>query len=748
MLFSQEFRSFSRKTCTLHDWVAAPYMRRDFVMDALPEKAELTVCALGFYELFVNGKKITKGHLSPYIVNSEQVLPYDTYDVSALLCKGENVLAFILGNGMQNGFGGFIWEFDRTSFLSSPKLAFALELTTGDEKTVIEADENVICHPSPIVFDDLRYGEKYDARREIADWNLPGCDLSDWTPSIHRSCNRGEKILCDNRPIVATQEIKAVSVTPVEDGYLYDFGVNIVGLTRLSVVGKEGQHIVIDHDELIEDGGLYRKSIMFDRPHLAHLNPYVQRTEYTCKGQGIETYIPHFTYYGFRYAFVTGVEAHQATPELLTAVVMNTSLGDRGDFSCSNEIINKLQEMTRRSTLGNFQHFPNDCPHREKNGWTADAALSAEQTLLNFEPEDNYLMWEKCIVRAMNEQGALPGIVPTGGWGFHWGNGPAWDSVLIYLPYFCAVLRDDMRVAEVAKEAMMRYFRYLTTRFDERGLLEIGLGDWCPANPDYTTPLIFTDSTIAYDLARKAAYLYDRMEMPEEASYCRKFAQEMRTAIRKHLLEDTDTMRFISSRQSVQAMAIFYGLCDNEEEKQKALAILLEEIHAQDDHMAVGVLGGRVIFRVLCDMGYEDLAIKMITRLDPPSYGVMIADGLTTLAENVRQPYGSCNHHFWGDISALFIEYFAGIRPNPDLQNAANIDIRPVFPATMCHANAYYNAISGRVEVAWERKGESIELHLTYPQDANGFVVAPRGYTVNGQETVRAASGIFVFSQK
>ncbi len=748
MLLSQKFRSFGRKTCRINDWVSAPYLRRDFVVDALPQRAELTVCALGFYELFVNGKKITKGHLSPYIVNPDQVLPYDTYNVTDLLVKGENVLGFILGNGMQNGFGGFIWDFDKTSFLSAPKLAFALEMTTGDQKTVIEADENLIGHPSPIVFDDLRYGEKYDANQEIVNWNLPDCDLSAWTPTIHRSTNRGEAMLCDARPIVATQEVKAISITSVDDGYLYDFGVNLVGLTRLSIQGKKGQHIVIDHGELLENGKLSQKNIMFDRPHLAHLNPYVQRTEYTCRGEGIETYLPHFTYYGFRYAFITGVEAHEATPALLTAVVMNTELGDRGDFSSSNEIINRLQEMTRRSTLGNFQHFPTDCPHREKNGWTADAALSAEQTLLNFEPEDNYLMWEKCIVRAMNEAGALPGIVPTGGWGFHWGNGPAWDSVLIYLPYFCAVLRNDLRVAEAAKGAMTRYFDYLTTRRDERGLLEIGLGDWCPANPEYTTPLIFTDSTISYDLAVKAAYLYDRMAMPEEAAYCRKFARDMRAAIRAHLLEDATTMRFISGRQSVQAMAIFYGLCDTEEEKEKALSLLLDEIHAQDDHMGVGVLGGRVIFRVLCESGHEDLAVKMITRLDPPSYGCMIADGLTTLAEVVHPPYESRNHHFWGDISALFIEYFAGIRPNPDLKNAANVDIRPVFPSDLCHAKAYHKAVSGCVSVAWQRVGETVEFDLTYPVSASGAVIAPRGYLVNGKDCVPAASGKFIFIQK
>jgi alpha-L-rhamnosidase len=222
----------------------------------------------------------------------------------------------------------------------------------------------------------------------------------------------------------------------------------------------------------------------------------------------------------------------------------------------------------------------------------------------------------------------------------------------------------------------------------------------------------------------------------------------MRAAIRKHLLEDSDTMRFISGCQSVQSMAIFYGLCDTQEEKEKALAVLLDEIHKQNDHMGVGVLGGRVIFRVLCDNGYEDLAIKMITRFDPPSYGVMIADGLTTLAENVREPYGSLNHHFWGDISALMIEYFAGIRPNPNLQNANNIDIRPAFSTAMQHAKAYYNAPSGRVDVAWERVGESIELILTYPEGASGFVVAPRGYAVNGEEKVKATSGKFIFLKK
>ena len=161
--------------------------------------------------------------------------------------------------------------------------------------------------------------------------------------------------------------------------------------------------------------------------------------------------------------------------------------------------------------------------------------------------------------------------------------------------------------------------------------------------------------------------------------------------------------------------------------------------------MGVGVLGGRVIFRVLCDFGYEDLAIKMITREDEPSYGCMIRDGLTTLGECVRPPYDSLNHHFWGDISALMIEYFAGIRPNPDLQNANNIDIRPLFSTDMQHAKAYYKAPAGRVEVMWERNGEEVKMDLTYPTGAKGFVWAPQGYLVEGHKKKKATNGTFAF---
>ena len=196
-------------------------------------------------------------------------------------------------------------------------------------------------------------------------------------------------------------------------------------------------------------------------------------------------------------------------------------------------------------------------------------------------------------------------------------------------------------------------------------------------------------------------------------------------------------------------MAIFYGLCDNEDEKQKALSVLLDEIHGKDDHMGVGVLGGRVIFRVLCDFGYHDLALKMITRPDEPSYGFMIVDGLTTLSENVRRKSDSLNHHFWGDISALMIEYFAGIRINPDKKGADTVAIAPVFPTDMSFAEAYHNSVKGMIKTRWDRRdGGEIELSLTIPDSVMGEVIAPEGYTVDGVDAKKAKSRTYIFRRK
>ena len=700
MLLSNKFICAGDKYSTVSERVPAPIFKKTVSISGSIQKAEITVCGLGFYELYLNGKNITKGRLSPYITNSNQVIYYDNYDITGLM-KGTNDFEFLLGNGMQNAFGGFIWDFEKTEFRSAPKLAFAIEIIySNSKKEIIEADETVTVAESNILSDDIRLGEIYDANKNEREWKNATVTA---TPG-------GEKVLSIAKPILPRAELKPVEIFKEGNAFIYDFGINTAGVCRLSVNAEKGQKIKLTFCEILKNSKFFVDTTTFDHSK----NIYYQSDTYICK-DGYNEWMPTFTYHGFRYVKVEGITEAQATKDLLTYVVFNTDLGKKCDFVCDNEAINALHKMTLNSTLSNFHHFPTDCPQREKNGWTADAALSSSHTLLYFEPTDNYKQWLISICKSQNEKGALPGIVPTWGWGFEWGNGPAWDSVLVELPYQIWQKRNDLSAFEICKDSIIKYVKYLETRKNDKGLLEIGLGDWCaPENPR-KAPLILTDSIESFDIAHKAAQMFSVIGDDDHAEYCSDFARRIRTSIREHLF-DKNTCSFSGGSQTSQAMGIYYGII-NEGEKNKAFDYLLDVIKQDDYHIGCGVLGGRVLFHVLAESGEIDTALKILTNPTAPSYIQWVLEGDTALCEGFGEYDGlsSHNHHFWGNISAFFMEQICGIKICAD-----TINIEPHFPSEISSASASFDSVFGTVSVAWKRENGEIIFNLEYPEKANG----------------------------
>ena len=749
-MLSERFISAGYGMCNMYDFVPSPYLRRSFTLPAAPDAAQITLSALGFYELFVNGNRITRGLLSPFISNSDDLVYYDRYDLTPYLTEGENVIGLQLGNGMQNCFGGYVWCFDGASFRTEPKTALHCEIRCGEQTVSFEADESFRCAPSPIYYDDLRMGERYDARREIAGWDMPGFDDSAWTPAVSVSTPKGERRLCEAHPILPREERKPVAIWREGDDYIYDFGVNAAGLPRLRICGEAGQKIDMVHAEILRDGKFFYDNIRFPWPQYENYPLYLQLDSYTCRGDGEEVYMPRFTYHGFRYIRVSGLRPEQATEELLTYVIMNTDMKLRGAFSCSDPVVNRIQEMCRVSTLANFYHFPTDCPHREKNGWTADAALSAEQVLLNWEPDDNYVEWLRNIVCAQRENGQLPGIIPTGGWGFDWGNGPAWDSVLVELPYRLYQMRGDLRGAEVCADALRLYVDYIMSRRNEDGTISIGLGDWCAPHDPIKSPLAFTDSVECTDICRKASELFSALGRDADAAYAKECSEGFRRAVREHLC-DRDTMTFAGNCQTSQAMAIYYGITEAGEETARAFSVLIDLIHENDDHLDTGVLGTRVLFRVLADFGETDLAMHMITRPDLPSYGAWVARGDTALCEDFNDSVAmtqSHNHQFCADVSAFFMEYLCGIRV--DLRRDARhpLVIAPRFPETLQSARAFHEAPFGRVDVNWRRTEWGVELSVWMPDGMRAPLSLVDGWHVNDNGAAsEISSGVYLLTR-
>ncbi len=756
-MFSTDFIAATEEFGTYTHHVPAPYLRRTFTVDPGLRTAEITICGLGFYRLFINGKEITKGLLAPYISNPDDLLYYDCYNIAELLTEGKNAIGILLGNGILNAPSGEVWAFDKAVYRSAPKVALAMELGYEHEKAVITADTSFKTHPSPILFDDFRCGEIYDARREIPGWSLPQFDDSGWQNAIPAVTPKGEPRLCTAENIVTLKELRPISVrkgriadlcyhdsgrnfgrwnlVPMDaadkEGWLYDFGENLAGLVRLKINGTVGQRISIQTGELLtREGELNMSGMRFQPEGLDH------RMIYTCKGEGTEEYTASFTYFGMRYCLVSGITEEQATEELLTYQVMSSDLKVLSDFSCSDEVVNRLQRASYNANISNFFYLPTDCPHREKNGWTGDAALSAEQFMLRLSAENSLRVWLESIRKAQRTNGELPGIVPTSGWGFSREegtsyNGPAWDCALAQLPYYIWVYRGDTAVIRENAEALFKYLKYIAGRRDARGVIDVGLYDYLPISYRHPrTPVVTSDTLITMDTCQKCIRMFDAIGFIEGRDFAQTLWTELRAAARAALL---DGVSVFGKNQSAQAMGLAYGLFE-QAEKEDAFEVLLQRIHESDDHLDTGILGARVIFHVLAEFGHTELAYHMITRPDYPSFGHWILEeDCTALFESFQKPDNpenqpnSKNHHFMGDITAWFFKHLAGIRVNPHARDHRELEIVPHFIPRLTHAEGWHDHPCGRIATAWKRAGESIELTVTVPADCYGKLRLPDG---------------------
>lgn len=770
MRFSKQFIKADDRLCDLDRPVPAPYFRRSFQLDFVPDKAEMILGCPGFYELYLNGENITRCPLAPYIANPDHICYYDRYDIADRLQPGENVIGVVLGNGFRNAFGGFIWQFEKAP--SRGPLCFALDFEACDAGQTLhfEADEEFVWHDSPILFNDLRMGYRYDARLELPGWCDRAFDASGWQKAVPAVPPKGKAKLCEAEKIAVTEKLRPVSVkrydrlpyaytssgqdaeplpeTVRENVTVYDFGVNLAGITVLAVNGKPGQRITVRHGEHTVRG-CYSENTEVFWDGLKWYLEYGQTDVFICKG-GPEVFVPRFKYDGFRYAYVEGLEEEQATEEALTYWVMNGDFRERAGFSCSDEVLNRLYACCRNSDLANFLWFPTDCPHREKNGWTGDANMSAEHMLLRFDMKNSMKEWLCNIREAQREDGCIPGIVPTGTWGYEWGTGAPWDCVCIGLPYHIWQFDGDTDVIRDNADMMIRYLRYAEAGTNEQGLVCTGLGDWVDpyqVNGMPRTPVTVSNTALLHEYALKAALMMRAIGREEDAVYASAFAERLRTAFRAHLI-DFSTMTVMPEHQTAQSVGIACGLFD-EGEIPAAGASLLRIIAQDGNENTCGMVGRRYIYRVLSGLGHSDLAYRMIVSGHRTGYGSWIADGQTALREDFTDAKGrvnSLNHHFLGDFTAWMTEEPGGIHLNPSMHDLSEVEIAPRLIPSLDHTEAFTDTAFGRVATAWRKENAGYTLHVTLPAGMHGNLVLKDGFSLDGRTAVPLRQGENTFT--
>ena len=707
-----QYIAASKDFNTRQKHVNAPLFRKQFRCDNVPKQAVLRIACVGFYRVFVNAGEVTKGYLAPYISNCNDTVYYDEYDITPLLlADADNVVCVILGNGFANAIDFDIWQFESSPFRRAP--CFALTLTYNGKQS-LQTDMSFEVYDSAITFDDIRAGERYDARLRRAELfapsikPLPGCKKPIIVETPH-----GELRKCNVEPIREQQRFSAQRVISSRDGYIYDFGENNAGVVCLRINGESGQKITFDFGEVIIDGKLNKDNIVCDFVCDDYKWDYVQHDEYICT-DGWQTWTPSFTYHGFRYVYVTGLTSEQATIDALQCIVLHSDVKQRGNFRCSNQTLNRIYDITLRSDLSNLFYIPTDCPQREKNGWTADAALSAEQFLYNFDCGKTLAEWLVNVCKAQRSDGMMPGIVPTCGWGYQWGNGPAWDCVITEIPYQLCRFYGDTSVVEKALPTILRYFDFISTVINADGLVDFGLGDWCEAETeqcqDYSTPVQYTNALTLIDMANKTLHMLDDLQgdyitqMAKMEAWKHRFTQFFRNNYVK-------AGRVTVQTQTALAMAITSGVLSADEKKQAHID-LTGLLKARNYRFRVGVIGAKHLFDALTMFGDTDVAIRTIVGPAYPSYGYMLANGATTLWESFYklradgtmwrsngQKVDSLNHHFWGSVVSWFYRVVGGL----DVRSVNEVLV--TVPQTQLVTNAEISYACGdkHIKVVWQR---------------------------------------------
>ena len=487
------------------------------------------------------------------------------------------------------------------------------------------------------------------------------------------------------------------------------------GITELKVNGPKGTVARVKHGEQLKDGRLDNSGIEVHYRPTDDKDPF-QTDIYTLSGNGQEIFSPMFNYKGFRYAEVKIDNKVDLNKNNLTAYFTHTDVEPIGSVETSNNLINKIWDATNKAYLSNLFGYPTDCPQREKNGWTGDAHTVIETALFNF---DGILVYEKWMDDHRDEQqidGTLPSIIPTAGWGYSWGNGPDWTSSMILVPWNVYKFYGDTRILEENYENMRRYVSKIKS-VSKNNLTSWGLGDWVPVKSK--SNLEFTSSIFYYTDVLLISKIAKILGHNNEAFEFKNLSIDIKSSINNKYF-DKETNTYASGTQTEMSMALFRGIVDKEK-KQLVADKLAKSVIENSSKLDVGLLGSKTILNALSQNGYANLAFKLASSKEYPSWGYWIDNGATTLYENwdlTAESDLSLNHIMFGEVSAWFYKTLGGINTDVNNPGFKNILLKPHFVNDLTDFKATFMSPFGKLVSSWKRIGDIVIYKVIIPPNS------------------------------
>lgn len=721
------------------------YLRTEITTDKKIKNARAYICGLGYYELYINGKKTGDHVLDPAPSNYDKQAYYVSYDITKQLKSGKNAIGIIVGNGF---YGQNIsWKQDPESekdlSYGVPTARLLIKVTyTNGEQTQFFTNENWKSSTGPIVFDNIYGGDTYDARFEINGWNTAGYDDTKWSNAKTISPKLNKISAQEMPPIRRLQELSPQKVfkSSVTGNWIVDFGQNIAGWVQITVNEKRGQVIkIIPTEALIQN-----ENAIYPGSTGGGANGMAQLLKYICKGNGTETWEPKFSYHGFRYVEISGISS-KPDSKSIKAVLVATDVEKKGSFSCSDPLLNKMDTISRWTIIDNLHGIPEDCPHREKCGWLGDAHAFCEYALYNYEMANFYKKYMEDIRTQMRsvkghnnpkEQFKVPTMIAPGKRTSSIAK-LDWGIATIYLPWYNYMYYGDSSIVIDYYEDMKGLTNYYLSFKDDKGIIQNGMGDWCPPRWDRRKNPTAME---CHPVVSANAYFYDILGIMEsfaEMNNDKVFQQKMNKE--KKQLFDAFNKEYLTNipltahkwygSQTATVMALQFGMVAEEkiEAVVKGLEYNIEAVKGV--HHATGIHGNRYIYTVLNKYGKADLAYQILTTPTFPSQAYVMNYGFTTWPE--RQFYweemagltNSLNHPMQSGFAAYFYEALGGIKSTYDAAGYKEFTVNPIFPKAITQTTVNVPTPYGNIYNSWEINKSTFSMNLKVPFNTKAKVV-------------------------
>lgn len=741
--------------------INAPIMRKNVNVAKAVKRARLYATARGAYWFYINGQRVGDGYLNPGWTDFRHRIMYNTYDVTQMLRQGNNALGIELGHGWfcdDFGWAGAMWG-DQYGYKPSALAMIKVEYTDGTNETFVTDNTWKVYNGGPLYVNNLYHGVIYDAQREVDGWKEPGFNDAAW-----------EKVAILPPPPASTEiqgyvgsEIKnnitltAKKMTRIGNRFIYDMGQNFAGVPRLkNMKGRKGQTITIHFAEM-----LYPETVP-ENPRAPLTREHYERNKgqmymdnyrsaistdyYTFRGapEG-ETFEPPFTQHGYRYVSIDGLD--EPLPlEDVEGIVLE-SVGEQiSRYETSNADINQLFNNIVWGQRGNFLAVPTDCPQRdERLGWTGDANVFCRTSTYNMMTGPFFNRWFYTLRDQKSDNGDVGGYYPSLGGtkegaprsGFERGCG--WSDVTITVPWEMYQQYGDLGFVERHYGAMKDYMKFLESQAKDYIYPDAFYwGDWLAPMPTnismLSTAYFGYDARLMREMAKALgktddAVYYDKLYRNISRAFCNYFFDSEGYTIEGNH-EGTPRM---DTQTSYLLPLAFLEL--PEDLQQKAVKHLLEAIERSNYHLQTGFLGTPLLCNVLSNFGHNDIAYRLYTQTEYPSWLFPVKQGATTMWERwnsytIKEGFGevsmnSFNHYAYGAIEEWIMSHNLGIQRDENRPGYKHILMQPKIDDTFSFVKGGFRSVYGDISSAWEIKPSGTEIEFTIPANTTATFTLP-----------------------